>query len=317
MQANEQRVSAPVTLRELYGVARCLVCRQQDRRCHVEYNVDQCLQCVRGEACIFERTVQRTGPSRDFSWNELIGDAEVVGTFHAGYLRGTALEHPSNRRLAGESVNNSSAAHRPGWVDNVEQAGSMGPNHDRQLDATSITRGSSYKGTAERSYYAIAHPITTIRATPSASRKPATSLRFPGAYPDLSSSQPSQEAYGFKLFNGWTNINLASGTRNDEARPGSDFIPFEQHSRTNPKADKSHVCPIPLCPQQFKGFSTFNDLQRHQKSAHGIQSKATREYKCFGTECSRRDKLWPRLDNFRQHLIRMHKDEDTDDLIRK
>ncbi|CEL08274.1 hypothetical protein ASPCAL11425 [Aspergillus calidoustus] len=38
---------------------------------------------------------------------------------------------------------------------------------------------------------------------------------------------------------------------------------------------------------------------------------------CFGHNCPRSNKKWPRLDNFRQHLARMHNTEDTEALLRK
>lgn len=40
-------------------------------------------------------------------------------------------------------------------------------------------------------------------------------------------------------------------------------------------------------------------------------------YMCFGQNCPRRNKKWPRLDNFRQHLARMHNAEDTEELLKK
>lgn len=33
--------------------------------------------------------------------------------------------------------------------------------------------------------------------------------------------------------------------------------------------------------------------------------------------CPKKDKIWPRLDNFKQHLIRMHPDHEVDDLVRQ
>ena len=70
------------------------------------------------------------------------------------------------------------------------------------------------------------------------------------------------------------------------------------------------------CPRKGKGFTTVNDLERHQKTVHHIQPERqrgkNREYKCFAPGCPKHDKEWPRLDNFKQHLIRMHTGEDAD-----
>lgn len=307
MQANEQRVSAPMTLRELYGGARCLPCRQQDRRCHVEYNADQCVQCAREDVCIFERTVQRTGPY--FSWNELIGDAEVVGTLDTGRSGRAALpKPPSPWRPPRELLNDSSATHRPSGVDTFERTGSMGLHYDRPLDRTSVIRGSSYRGTAGHSYTS-ADPYATMRVVPPNLPQYFFSYQTTREHRDNIVHEKPQ-----------TIANYLSDPESDEGRASFGLFRTSQHSRTDPKAGGPYVCHIPLCPQGFKSFSSLSDLQRHQKSAHGIQPNrpsATRDYKCFGTNCPRRDKVWPRLDNFKQHLIRMHKDEDTDDLIAK
>jgi hypothetical protein len=40
-------------------------------------------------------------------------------------------------------------------------------------------------------------------------------------------------------------------------------------------------------------------------------------YKCFAPNCKHCDKEWPRLDNFKQHLQRMHKFESTEELIQR
>lgn len=40
-------------------------------------------------------------------------------------------------------------------------------------------------------------------------------------------------------------------------------------------------------------------------------------YICFGRKCPRPDKKWPRLDNFKQHISRMHGEEDLGALLKK
>lgn len=42
----------------------------------------------------------------------------------------------------------------------------------------------------------------------------------------------------------------------------------------------------------------------------------SRMYKCFSINCKQREKEWPRLDNFKQHLVRMHRNESVDELTR-
>ncbi|KAI9713328.1 MAG: hypothetical protein M1812_006687 [Candelaria pacifica] len=81
--------------------------------------------------------------------------------------------------------------------------------------------------------------------------------------------------------------------------------------------EKPFVCDEMNCSRK-EGFSTSNDLDRHKKSVHRIIPKrgSMKSYRCFSASCKTKDKLWPRLDNFRQHLKRMHQSEDTDELLR-
>ncbi|KAA8569156.1 hypothetical protein EYC84_000825 [Monilinia fructicola] len=72
---------------------------------------------------------------------------------------------------------------------------------------------------------------------------------------------------------------------------------------------KPFVCNYPGCVRT-EGFSTTNDLDRHTKSKHHLAttSKAgpTKKYRCVVPGCRSKDKAWPRLDNFRSHLKRVH-----------
>lgn len=79
---------------------------------------------------------------------------------------------------------------------------------------------------------------------------------------------------------------------------------------------KPFKCLQPHCPKP-DGFSTKNDLDRHLKSVHKFApiNIADKRYKCMA--CTGKDKIWPRLDNFRAHCIRIHKDQDTDELVRQ
>ena len=74
-----------------------------------------------------------------------------------------------------------------------------------------------------------------------------------------------------------------------------------------------HHCEEPNCTRT-KGFATSNDLDRHRRSVHKIGN--LRYWKCFGNKCKQPAKIWPRVDNFKQHLKRMHDDEDPVRLMR-
>lgn len=43
----------------------------------------------------------------------------------------------------------------------------------------------------------------------------------------------------------------------------------------------------------------------------------TKSFRCVADRCKNKDKLWPRLDNFKQHVQRMHKTDNMDDLIQR
>ncbi|RHZ51976.1 putative C2H2 finger domain protein [Aspergillus thermomutatus] len=77
-------------------------------------------------------------------------------------------------------------------------------------------------------------------------------------------------------------------------------------------------CDQPNCSRK-EGFGTINDLARHKKCVHKQEPERGPKilYLCFGRNCPRRHKRWPRLDNFRQHLLRMHEDEDADELLKR
>ncbi|KAL5043186.1 hypothetical protein BDW71DRAFT_188468 [Aspergillus fruticulosus] len=81
---------------------------------------------------------------------------------------------------------------------------------------------------------------------------------------------------------------------------------------------KLFKCDVPNCTRK-EGFGTINDLARHKKCVHKKEPERGPKvlYMCFGRNCPRSSKKWPRLDNFRQHLTRMHNNEDADELLRR
>ncbi|KAJ6071323.1 hypothetical protein N7499_009337 [Penicillium canescens] len=81
---------------------------------------------------------------------------------------------------------------------------------------------------------------------------------------------------------------------------------------------KLFKCDEPNCPRK-EGFGTINDLARHKKCVHNKEPERGPKmmYMCFGSSCPRPNKRWPRLDNFKQHLNRMHHEEDGDALLKK
>ncbi|KAF4983849.1 hypothetical protein FZEAL_830 [Fusarium zealandicum] len=64
-------------------------------------------------------------------------------------------------------------------------------------------------------------------------------------------------------------------------------------------------CDVTGCPR-LKGFTSKNDLDRHKRTVHGDSSVAGRTFVCNIGACANKSKLWPRADNFRSHLSRIH-----------
>lgn len=82
------------------------------------------------------------------------------------------------------------------------------------------------------------------------------------------------------------------------------------------KHSKPFKCDIRNCKRNSQGFTTSNDLDRHKKSVHRIRL-GDKSYQCASEACRNKRKVWPRLDNFKQHIDRMHSEEDKVDLINR
>ncbi|KAJ4313745.1 hypothetical protein N0V84_009257 [Fusarium piperis] len=65
-------------------------------------------------------------------------------------------------------------------------------------------------------------------------------------------------------------------------------------------------CDVHGCSRE-KGFTSRNDLDRHKRTVHADRSVAGRFFVCNLDTCAKKKhKLWPRADNFRCHLSRVH-----------
>lgn len=83
-------------------------------------------------------------------------------------------------------------------------------------------------------------------------------------------------------------------------------------SRKTPDAAKT--LQVDYCPDCDTTFATPYELSRHLKTVH---KQATTTYRCVAAVCKKRDKLWTRVDNFRQHIRKSHKDEGEEDLVKR
>ncbi|KAK4168870.1 hypothetical protein QBC43DRAFT_200727 [Cladorrhinum sp. PSN259] len=78
--------------------------------------------------------------------------------------------------------------------------------------------------------------------------------------------------------------------------------------------DKPFKCDFPNCPKAKEGFSTKNDLDRHKLCVHKVHMPDRTLYRCHIHSCRDKTKDWPRQDNFRQHLKRVHRIHEIADL---
>nr|OQO22921.1 hypothetical protein B0A51_11095 [Rachicladosporium sp. CCFEE 5018] len=87
------------------------------------------------------------------------------------------------------------------------------------------------------------------------------------------------------------------------------------------KHAKPFKCDLPPCCNNDTGFATSNDLDRHLKSGkHNMkpQKGSGKGYICSACTVApdSEAKWWPRLDNFKAHINRRHKEHPVDQLVR-
>ncbi|KAJ2997815.1 hypothetical protein NUW58_g526 [Xylaria curta] len=86
----------------------------------------------------------------------------------------------------------------------------------------------------------------------------------------------------------------------------SDIMAPSDSGKHDQRHKKPFKCDVKDCPRGNEGFSTTNDLDRHKRSVHpGSQTSGT-FYQCRIHDCKNKKKIWPRADNFKAHLKRVH-----------
>lgn len=98
----------------------------------------------------------------------------------------------------------------------------------------------------------------------------------------------------------------------------ADTIVGSTQSEANFRPKRLFKCDDPDCPPS-ESFGTINDLAFHKRWVHNKEPERRPKmmYMCFGVNCPRPNKRWPRLDNFKQHLSRMHHEEDGEVLLER
>ncbi|OTB09120.1 hypothetical protein M426DRAFT_132894 [Hypoxylon sp. CI-4A] len=76
--------------------------------------------------------------------------------------------------------------------------------------------------------------------------------------------------------------------------------------------EKPFKCNVKDCTRR-EGFSTSNDLDRHIRSLHPTENATGSRFQCLIGACKNKDKIWPRADNFRAHMKRVHQKELSSD----
>ncbi|KAK2799011.1 hypothetical protein FQN50_008638 [Emmonsiellopsis sp. PD_5] len=144
----------------------------------------------------------------------------------------------------------------------------------------------------------------------------STVVSFAHPHDQYMLDQPPQEQ-------NWQGDDSVSTTNDQQYPCDVDGCPWTGKCQSDKKKhmlrhEKKFLCREPGC-NRTQGFGTINDLERHQKCVHGIEPKhgSNKQYKCFAEGCPKAEKDWPRLDNFKQHLIRMHPDVNQDELLKR
>ncbi|KAF1817601.1 hypothetical protein P152DRAFT_23973 [Eremomyces bilateralis CBS 781.70] len=94
------------------------------------------------------------------------------------------------------------------------------------------------------------------------------------------------------------------------SRPCNNQSEYTKHMQKHQKPFKCELC------GRSEGYSTKNDLARHQKTKHGIEDGRGYWY-CPAKNCNKRNKPWPRWDNFKNHVKKIHDDQDVDELLER
>ncbi|KAI0445330.1 hypothetical protein F4803DRAFT_548277 [Xylaria telfairii] len=78
------------------------------------------------------------------------------------------------------------------------------------------------------------------------------------------------------------------------------------HRKHDQRHRKPFKCDVKDCARAIEGFSTTNDLDRHKRSVHPESQTFGNRYMCQIGNCKSKAKIWPRADNFKAHLKRVH-----------
>ena len=102
--------------------------------------------------------------------------------------------------------------------------------------------------------------------------------------------------------------------------PSSSPVELKRKLQDRTGKSKPYFCDIPGC-DRLEGFSSESDLDRHKRTRHNIPSsrRPNRSWICQACQTDGKgrnnSKVWLRLDNFRDHCRKSHKNQAVNDLV--
>lgn len=135
----------------------------------------------------------------------------------------------------------------------------------------------------------------------------ATASSVPGT------SWAADSAYVSAAHTDTASLVSAPSVMNNPFESTSDF--GEHTERPTKRAKKTLRCDVPG-HHRTREFTNIHDLERHQRSTHGIMSthSPSHYFLCVHPQCFGKGKWWDRKDNFRSHIVRRHfKDQNTEE----
>ncbi|OAP59332.1 hypothetical protein AYL99_06630 [Fonsecaea erecta] len=266
--------------------------------------------CSVHDDCVFERLILVEGPVGRFAWSDLVGQKHTIERQPA------AAAAALNAKLVLPAIHELFQQYPQGHAqgDNLLRSATQPSPWNPLMGALSVGGRGSSEGSAH-STVAAEEPGSFASFV---AREQRRSVQFA---PLLKSG----------VLNAGPTVHVAlprEGTsaagRSRSRSPDLECSDCSYVARTRSdlkkhraRHNREHKCPFPTCPQRQRGFATSNDLDRHLFVVHKINNRRSRSYKCFGINCPRPNQEWPRLDNFKQHLKKLHPGEVEISLLQK
>jgi hypothetical protein len=169
-------------------------------------------------------------------------------------------------------------------------------------------------------------PSSTTQPTPAVISSVLALSRAPSHEPISILDMLNSEGPGHKITSNSSHRRTGTPAHTDAPRPMCTIcqkpVKFPSELKMHDLRHwKPFACNVPGCE---RGFSTTNGLERHTKIKHPSPPfwEMSEKFRCLVPGCKSKNKVWPRLDNFRSHLKRVHQtqlgtEEGIDDMIRR